>query len=240
MYDRRVRRGRWVAAAVAVAVVLIGGACSPPKFRYVSNGETDTYLKVPRSWAEFDQPELAAAEARIAAQEGQGPSAVDTFIERLLQWRVAFDADPSPSLEHVVDYSMAPVVDVRVRKLLETERDQVSLSSLRNLFLPYDELKAEAEQESANREVASPTSSGAFRAIDEQELKFDDGMRGMRLIFGVRGPDGEFYTFDQTALLDGKTERVYALLIRASEREYFSNSTLLDEIAKSFTVKRKG
>lgn len=222
-------------------VVTVGsGACSPPKFRYVANSETETYLKVPRSWATFKQTELNAAEALVSGESGQSPSAVDTFVEGLLQWRVAFDADPSPSLNHVVELSVEPVVDVRVRRLLSAERDQVSLSSLRNLFVAYDDLKEEADLEAAGRPVGSPTASSQFRPIDERELQFDNGLRGIRLIFGLRGPDGAFYTFDQTALLDGKTERVYALLIRASEKEYFTNSTLLDEIATSFTVKRKG
>jgi hypothetical protein len=243
-HRRRRRRiiapGRWRGALLTlVVVVLVGsGACSPPKFRYVANSETETYLKVPRSWTSFEQSELTAASA--AGESGQTPSAVDSFIDDLLQWRVAFDAAPSPSLDHVVALSVEPVVDVRVRRLLAPERDQVSLASLRNFFVPYDDLRKEADLEAAGKPVGAPTTSSQFRPIDEQELQFENGLRGTRLIFGLRGSDGAFYTFDQTVLLDGKTERVYALLIRASEKEYFSNSTLLDEIATSFTVKRKG
>ena len=44
---------------------------------------------------------------------------------------------------------------------------------------------------------------------------------------------------DQTALLDGKTNNVHVLLMRASEEQFVTHRKLLDEIAESFTVKGK-
>ncbi|HUQ62365.1 MAG TPA: hypothetical protein VM121_01250 [Acidimicrobiales bacterium] len=228
--------------AVAVMVTLGAGACSDGKFRYVTSAATKTYLKVPSAYAAFDQPELLDAEAKAAQQSGDpAPSDVDTFIENLVQWRVAYDSDPVPSLEHITGFNPAPIIDVRVRGLLDSERDRVSTSDLRNLFVPYDNLKRQAEEDAQQKPLLSPTNSKDFRAIDETELHLDGGLRGVHLVFEVRDPEKpeQFYIFDQTALLDAKTSRVWVLLVRAGEQEYLSNADTLDEVVGSFTIKQK-
>jgi hypothetical protein len=225
--------------AVALLVVVVAGACGSSKFRYVKSSSTHTYLKVPRSWASYQGTELAAAEAVASEAGGQKtPSLIDLYLQGRLQWRVAFDGDAHPSLDHVVSLPEAPVVDVVVRSLETEERDQISMASLRNIFFPYDQLKAEAEQEKQNKPLEATTqTTSTFRPIDEQELALPGGLRGSRLQYEVRLND-RFYTFDQTALLDAKTSRVYVLFIRAAERPFLENNKLLEEIARSFTIKQ--
>jgi hypothetical protein len=196
---------------------------------------------VPNAYASFDQPQLLDAEAKMAAKSGQPPSQVDNYIDQLVQWRVAFDSDPVPSLEHITGFNPAPIVDVRVRGLLDFERDRVSMSDLRNLFVPYDTLKKQADEDAQQKPLLTPTNSKDFRAIDEKELQLDGGLRGVHLVFEIRDPDDpeRFYMFNQTALLDAKTARIYVLLVRAGEKEYIDNVDTLDEVAKSFTIKQK-
>jgi hypothetical protein len=247
--DGRGVAGRWhqarrlrSLAVVALIVVLGAGACGEGKYRYVTSKSTETYLKVPNAYASFDQPELLDAEAKAAKKDGDAaPSEVDSFIEDLVQWRVAFDSDPVPSLEHITGFNPAPIIDVRVRGLLDFERDRVSTSDLRNLFVPYDDLKRQADEDAQKKPLLEPTTSKEFRALDETELLLDGGLRGVHLVFEVRDPENPetFYVFDQTALLDAKTQRVYVLLIRAGEKEYFANAKTLDEVGKSFTIKQK-
>lgn len=237
------RARRLSSVATVVLLVALGAtACGDSKYHYVTNSSTKTYLKVPNAYARFDQADLLDAEAKAAKKGGEAvPSEVDSFIDRLVQWRVAFDADPVPSLEHVTGFNPAPVVDVRVRGLLDFERDRVSTSDLRNLFVPYDELKRQAEQEAQQKPLLAPNNSKQFRPLDESELLLDGGLRGVHLVFEIRDPDNPdtFYVFNQTALLDAKTQRVYVLLIRAAEKEYFENEKTLNEVDKSFTIKAK-
>lgn len=231
-------RRSWCAAVLVGALLL--GACGESKYRYVTNSATSSYLKVPRSWASFDEGQLSRAEAQLLQQAGdQSPSAVDREIDRALQWRVAFDASAQPSISHVTGFGKAPVVDVRVRKLLASERDQVSMERLRNLVVPYDQLADEARKQEASKDLLERTNTQRFRPLGEREIQLKNGMRGVRVVFELRGDDGGFYTIDQTALVDGKTSQLYLLLIQASEQQYFANIKLLNEIAGSFTVKQK-
>lgn len=235
-------RGFRSLAVIGLMVVLAAGACGDGKYRYVTSSSTNTYLKVPNAYASFDQPAILAAEAKAAQKKDSAtPSEVDSAIESLVQWRVAFDSDPVPSLEHITGFNPAPIIDVRVRGLLDFERDRVSTSDLRNLFVPYDDLKQQADQDAQQKPLLTPTSTKEFRSLDETELQLSGGLRGVHLVFEIRDPDNpdQFYVFNQTALLDAKTSRIYVLLIRAGEKEYFDNLKMLDDVDKSFTIKQK-
>lgn len=246
MASRSAGRALSLTIATFLVVALAVTGCSPPKYRYVTNSALGTYLKVPRGWAKFEQPELAEAEARaLATITGNPPSVIDAAADQSTQWRVAFDSDVVPSPEHTVNIasrvgSLAPVADVRVISLNQDQHDKISLSDLRNLFINYDELKDKAAKEAASKPLTAPTVT-SFRALAEEELAPGEGLRGMRLRFELRTdpPDPLTFLFDQTALLDAATSRVYILMVRAEEREYLNNVDELNEIVDSFTVKAK-
>jgi len=231
---------RSLLVSVVVVASVIGG-CASSKFRYVAHSSTKTYLKVPKSWKGFDGRLLDQADAKALEVAGeQGPTFVDLVFNGALQWRVAYDADPNPQPEHAVSFATAPVVEVRVRDLTVDERDHVNLASLRNMFFPYDQLKAQAEDEHKGKPLeANLPTTDSFRSLKETAITSADGVRGNRVVFEVR-QRGESYIVNQTALLDGKSERVYVLLIRASESEYLANVSLLNDVATSFTVRQKG
>jgi hypothetical protein len=75
--------------------------------------------------------------------------------------------------------------------------------------------------------------------LREKTIISADGVHGNRVVFELR-EGSDFYVIDQTALLDARSDRVYVLLVRASESEYLSNVPLLNDVADSFTVKQKG
>jgi len=230
----------WLVAMLA-AVSLVAGGCASSKFRYVAHSSTNTYLKVPKSWKGFDGGLLDRADATAMEVAGEpGPSFVDLVFNGALQWRVAYDADPHPEPAHAVSFAVAPVAEVRVRDLTADERDHVNLASLRNMFFPYDQLKAQAEDEHKGKPLeANPPATDSFKPLRDTPITSGDGVRGNRIVFELR-QGGEFYVIDQTALLDAKSQRVYVLLIRAAESEYLSNVPLLNDVATSFTVKQKG
>ena len=117
-------------SAVLLTLVL-AGACGESEFRYVSNASINTYLKVPAEWTEFKHDDLVEAEISAARKANQPTSLIDVLINRQYQWRVAFDADPKPSVEHTLGLAEEPVVEVSVRALDPDEHDQVSLAALR-------------------------------------------------------------------------------------------------------------
>src|SRR5215213_4405926 len=136
----------------ALAVLLVAGSCGRSEFRYVAHDSTNTYLKVPREWRAYNGEILDQLEAKAEEFGGEeGASFVDQAFQGEIQWRVAYDGAEEPEPRHVVSFSDAPVVEVRVRELGEDERDQVNMASLRNIFFPYDELKAQLEEELENQ-----------------------------------------------------------------------------------------
>lgn len=222
--------------------LVVAGACSDSKFRYISNGDINTYLKVPQDWEVYTHDELIGAEVDAAQQANQPSSLIDVLVNRQFQWRMAFDGDPEPSVEHTLTLTEEPIVEVSVRALDPDEHDQVSLAALRNVIVNYDELKEQAQEEALGRSVGIVgESTTSFRAIDEEELHHPGGVRGVRLRFVLRPTTSStFYAFDQTTLVDAKAERLYVLLIRSGEAEFLRHNQLFTEIAKSFTVKAKG
>jgi hypothetical protein len=237
-----VGRRHWPALAAVLLALVVAGACSKSEFRYVSNGEIGTYLKVPADWKEYTQDDLVGAEIDAARQANRPTSLIDVLVNRQFQWRAAYDGDPQPSVEHTLSLAEEPVVEVSVRALDQDEHDQVSLAALRNVIVNYDEMKAEAQSDLAGRGVGVGTeSTTTFRPIDEEELHYKDGVRGVRLRYVLRpDPASPFYAFDQTTLVDSKSERLYVLLIRSGEAQFLRHNQLFTEIAKSFTVKPKG
>lgn len=218
------------------------GACSKSDFRYVSNASINTYLKVPVEWKEFKHDDLIGAELDAARDSNQPTSLIDALVNRQFQWRVAFDGDPQPSVEHALSLAEEPLVEVSVRALDAEEHDQVSFAALRNVIVNYDELKAQAQSDLSGRGVGvAGESTTTFRPIDEEELNYEGGIRGVRLRFVLRPtPSSPFYAFDQTTLVDSKAERLYVLLIRSGEAQFLRHNQLFTEIARSFTVKPKG
>ena len=147
--------------------LVLGGACSDSEFRYVSNSEIGTYLKVPADWEEYTQDDLVGAEIDAARQANQPSSLIDVLVNRQFQWRAAYDGDPKPSVEHTLSLAEEPVVEVSVRALDPEEHDQVSLATLRNVIVNYDELKAQAQTDNLGRSVGLVgESTTTFRPID--------------------------------------------------------------------------
>ena len=109
------------------------------------------------------------------------------LVNRQFQWRMAFDADPQPSIEHTLNLAEEPVVEVSVRALDADEHDQVSLAALRNVIVNYDEMKSQAQESLAGRSLGiGGETTESFRPIDEEELNYPDGVRGVRLRYVLR------------------------------------------------------
>lgn len=230
---------RWSVRLVAGVVVGLVGlvACAPPQFRYVHSSDRSTYLKVPRDWAVFDEQDLLDLDARVAEAQGRPQTATDRRIADLIEWRMGFDADPRPSVLHLLGDGNAPAVQVTVRRLLADERDKFNMASLRNSVVPYDQLLDEYLQiaQSDPERLKNPD----FRPLRPPETLNLKGMRGVRLVYNLRLSRGVVYTVDQTSIVDGATTKLHQLLVIAPADDYVAMQRTLREIVDSFTVKQR-
>ena len=198
---------------VAVAALAFLLACQGSGFAYVQSPARDTFFKVPQGWELFDERDLQGNSQKPSFamfQTDSGP------------WTVAFDAAPEPSVDNILDAaSTHPAGYALVRELTADERDTYSLVSLRNEVIPIDRL-TETE--------------GAIRAVSEQDISQGGGLRGSRLVNDLKVGD-EYYTIDQTGILDREAGKIYLLVIGCKAECYEDNKGVIEKIADSWTIK---
>ena len=217
---------QWGAAAATAGVLLLG-ACAAPEFTYVKNSGQMTYFKVPHGWHAADTKTLDDV------LSGTNPDSVAAEQREQVWWSVLYDASAHPAAEHLVTGAETdePVVYARVAPLNPTAQNEVSLDTLRDLFLPVtDAARAQAAQTS--------TLSG-FQLLRDQVLTPSNGLHGVRVTYEYEMDNGVLHTFDQTALVNNDSSKLYELIIRCSSHCYRERSSQLDDIATSFTVRSK-
>jgi hypothetical protein len=143
MIPRPRRRVHVVLAGVLAAGILIT-SCSGPSYEYVRNTSLRTAFKVPSDWTLFDK------QAFFGLPPGPQASTADPY-----RWLVAIDADPVPSVSHVLrtdaldtDYPQGIAL---VQEYSFSERDQASLRSLRDYVFPVTALS----QNSNNAQIVT-------------------------------------------------------------------------------------
>lgn len=232
---RRRRFGkRALLGAVPFAFVLV--SCASSQFQYVSSSQARTAFKLPKTWHVYDK---AAFLGLPPGPEANTPDPIE--------WLVAIDGDPSPSVDHILDASNLDTdypqgVGV-VQTLSPENRDQASFAYLRNFLIPIDQL----------------TQAGSDNV---QLLKSDDlltsGLRGNHLVYqfrmsalgqlspGVPGQtqgqgtsslDINWVRVDQVAYLDQSTSKVFVLAVMCSSQCYDRNATAIEATVNSWTVK---
>ena len=99
-----------------------------------------------------------------------------------------------------------PTVFARVSQLSPEQLSQVSLDSLRNLFLPVSSARQQA--------AASGQAFEGFELIRDDVLT-SDGLRGVRSTYNYE-ISGGLQTFDLSAFVNDENGKVYMLLVRCS------------------------
>jgi hypothetical protein len=197
-------------------------ACGAPQYHYVANSEDRTYVRVPASWSPIDARELGAV------------FGLDPTVEEAERgfWLEGYDADATPSAAHLVGpHTAAPVVFVGVRDVPQQARGQISLDVLRDLFRP---VSPTARQ----RVAADPTSPfSGFTLISDEVLTPDEGLRGVRSVYGYRIQGGPTQVFDQTVYVNDDASKIYMFLARCSQQCYEERRQEIESVVSSFTVR---
>jgi hypothetical protein len=198
---------------VVVGALLLLLGCQGSGFAYVQSPARDTFFKVPEGWELFDEQDLSGDSLK--------PS-FDMFAGDGGPWTVAFDAAPDPSVDNVLDAaSMHPAGYALVRQLTEDERDTYSLTSLRNEVIPIDRLAQ---------------TDGAIEEVSEEDISQNGGLRGARLVNNLKVGD-EYYTIDQTGVLDKDGGKIFLLVIGCKAVCYEENRKVIEQVADSWTIK---
>jgi hypothetical protein len=241
----RVLRAVAVAAVTAIAL----GACSESSHRYVRNTDVRTAFKIPEAWATFEESEI------MGTGTGPQPSTPDP-----LSWVVGIDADPTPSVSHVLApdglNTDHPQGLAMVQEFSFQDRDMASFQFMRNYIFPVDEL------------IQDPNNAQVL-AYDDALVR--DGFRGVHLVIqfrydaiqdlsaqstdpadpeavrsalaraslggsgaGLLNPD--FVTVNQVSYVDEATSRVYFFTMLCSAACYDRNRGDIESTVDSWTV----
>jgi hypothetical protein len=247
---QRALRGR---GSIRLWSVLVVGAlaltsCADRAFEYVRDSERGTAFKVPSDWTVFDKQEF------LGIPDGATSTSPDP-----IEWLVAIDGAPSPSVGHVLnntelstDFPQGLAFVVRLNPRI---RDQVSFEYLRNMVFPVDALSQNPDN---------------LQMLGYKDLLLDDGVRGIQLEYqfresaleealqaaqqqgaapppeGTPRPSGgnstglfltSFVRVHQIALLDANTNRVYFIAVMCQADCYDRNSSAIQSIIDSWTVR---
>jgi hypothetical protein len=229
-----------------VAVMLVLSACGAPRYAYVRNSGLRTAFRVPSEWTTYDKATLL----------GQGPGPEPDTPDPI-EWLVGFDADPAPSVEHVLNPDRLntdfPQGVALVQEFSWTDRDGSSYSSLRNYLFPVDMLLQDE-------------SSAAVLSYDDTVN--EKGIRGIHIVFQFRhralekvaskppqetdvseqlqrgglGGTGaalltqDFVTVNQVALVDPTTSRAYVFVALCSAACYERHRGDIESAVDSWVV----
>jgi hypothetical protein len=75
-----------------------------------------------------------------------------------------------------------------------------------------------------------------IQLVDLYDVTESDSVRGQRVIFTVRGEDGRYVTYDQTAMVNNITTEIYRLLLKCESTCYERNRDEIDDIVDSWTI----
>lgn len=216
--DRRLAAaGRIGGAVVAVALGL--GGCATSGYTYVANEDLGTYFRVPSSFEVYGADEVL---------EPYLESRPDIDPEQLLaqQWAVAFDGSDEPVVDRFMTQTAGPSQDLagyaRVRTLTDAERLRYSLDSLRGELIPTAQAQQLGER---------------LQTRDVQEVT-EEGGNGLKLTYSMNLPTGTL-VFDQVAVVDDRTSRVYLLALGCSSECYEANRDTIAAITESWTIEER-
>jgi hypothetical protein len=217
--QRRRRQGAILAVLVALLGVGLAG-CGAPEYRFVSNRELGSFVRIPSSWAVQD----------LTANQSEGRvNPMASGIESV--WKLAFvSGDP----DSVDDRGLPAEVTGRVEvyQVADYYRENYSISDLRSTLTlggsvdpvyPPDGVGAEKVELGSYEQLTIGRATGSRSVAN---LNMADG-----------DEDPKWVTQNLTLLFDNESGRIYVLTMYCSGSCYLENRQAIDEVAASFAVR---
>ena len=233
----------------AILVVIFLGSCAPPNYEYVRNTSARTAFKVPREWTLFDKATF------LGTPPGPQANTPDP-----IQWLVAFDANPTPAVENVlnnVDLATEyPQGIALVFNLSFENRDSINFQTLRNFLFPVDYFKSDDVQflgyddnvllddnqirgvhmDFEFRQSALPGAEAALAAAQGQAGNAAPTSRAFPVGAGTSAFSEGFVRVNQIAYLDAHTNRMYLFVAVCSAECYQRSGSAIQTAVDSWTV----
>jgi hypothetical protein len=199
--------------------LLAAAGCGAPQFTYVTDSPAKTYFKVPNYWHKIDDSSLATQLQRNGFTIGGSI------------WDAGFDAAGIPSAAHVLSASVSkPFALALVAPLSKAASGAMSYNLLRDFILPVT---------STGRQNAARSGFPLqkFQLFSDSVVTPGSGIHGIREVYSYTYPDGSTDTFDQVALTNSNSTMVYMLLVHCLSTCYSKNTSAIDTVMQSFTVR---
>jgi hypothetical protein len=207
-----------IGAGLVAAGLLAGCAVADSNYHYVKNSRKETYFKVPKNWTLYND------ESRLIDISQPGLNRLERSRELRRSWRVGFDGDPKPTMNHLYHFSAAkPWGEATTMHLDFSESDGVSTSALRNFYLPVDDL---VQQQAA-------------KIISYDEFDQNDGVHGIHMVAKLVTDDNVRVTIDQTSMLSQDRSELYSLIVSCSSRCFRDQESRIKSVVDSWTVRAK-
>jgi hypothetical protein len=195
-------------------------ACAAPAYTYAADSADQAYFKVPSGWPQADQLDLLHLQLIL----GISPSGTDGSFT----WVRAYDTEHHPSPIALL-IPRTPVVYASVQDMKSPLRDALSFNQMRDLVFP---VTAAARQAAAARGVKY----AAFNVFIDSTITTKDGVRGINELYEIT-VRGQPVFFDQTALTNSSTTKLYLLLVECDQQCFASNVSQIKTVVQSFTVR---
>jgi hypothetical protein len=202
--------------------------------------------RIPTSWTVFDEMTLTGVDP------GSPQGAVDPIV-----WLTAFDGNPAPKTEHVLDltadypYGLAIVYELQGRV-----RENLDISSMRNLMFPLDGFTNPGDFQVHSYNDSLVLYGGGLRgiamdfsfrlsALPAAERELSITMPGISPFFGSEAPQtspgtsqlmSDFVRFQQVVYTDPGANRVFVMLVGCSAECFRHNKPAIDATVNSWRV----
>jgi hypothetical protein len=204
-------------SALAMALSLAG--CGETSKLYPASKSEGVFFSVPKNWSGVTTKALNRFEEKSAAEDPENKVS-------LVKWQVAYSPNKKVKAEDVftLETPKHPLVFARVRALSDSEINEVSYNSLRDVIVPLTQL--------INQDTSQDP---GFSIVADEEI-VEKGARGVRTVYTLTIQDVK-QTISQTALVANDRSTMYIFVARCSTTCYNKNRKTINEIVNSFTVR---
>lgn len=227
---------------VAVVAAVMAGGCGNGGYHYTKNTKYGVYFKVPSTWGRFSADDLLLHTYEDSPDKQPSIQGLKAVLQR--QWYVGYDGSGPANAVHLPLGGDRPVVRVKARELLKSERDHFTLDTLRVADLPItqDALdqartdEAQAKQNNPRGQAVDPN----FQTLRDDELH-KKGFRGVHYTFNLRVDSAgvTLQTFDIIGWVNEAVTIEYLMVTTCTNACFTVHQSDFTTIASSFTVREQ-
>jgi len=204
--------------AIALGAALV--SCGAPSFSYIADSGGHTYFKVPYGWKQISASQLCNALAKSNA------SSCET------NWLTAYEPAAKPVATDFLSPTLSkPFVFAEVTGYSAATNGPLTDDTLRNFFLPVT-----ASARSAYESQAGIKLTG-FKQLRDDTLSLSGGFHGVRETFDFGATGTITDTYDQIALANSAGDTIYFIVAHCTATCYSRDSTAINDVISSFTVR---